>query len=277
MHEYHHTPERSIKASRNTFISWGHLSFLSALALLITTIGCAQKHVEDTSFRPEVVKHRVDQSESFKKNSATIASAMKVVIANQAAPFPKTGSSAKASASTGPVNEAPAALEPDSALIEKGKALFSAKICNTCHSIDGSKIVGPTMQGIWGRKEKMTDGTELYVDEKYFIRSIKEPNAQVVDGFVPAMPTLPVSDDEIKALMHYVASLEKGASGSDAASDAVAAAGNVKLSEVYTRGFIKPADDERAYIPPPPPPPVEEPTAGAEATPDTAPTPTPAP
>jgi cytochrome c551/c552 len=276
MHEYHHTPDRLIEAHRDTFVSWGQLSFISALALALATIGCAQKHVEDTSFRAEVVKHRMDQSESFKKNSAAITSAMKVVIDNRAAPFPKTASSVKASASTGPINEAPAPLESDPALIEKGRALFSAKICNTCHSINGTKIVGPTMQGIWGRKEKMTDGTELYVDEKYFTRSIKEPNAQVVDGFVPAMPPLPVSDDEIKALMHYVASIEEGASGSDEGADAVVV-GNVKLSEVYTRGFIKPADDERAYIPPPPPPPVEEPTAGAEMSPDTAPAPAPAP
>ena len=96
----------------------------------------------------------------------------------------------------------------DAKLAAQGKALFTSKTCSACHSVDGARLVGPTMKGIWGRKEKMTDGTELYVDEAYFARSIKEPMAQVVEGFPPAMRVLPVSDDEIKALLHYVVSIK---------------------------------------------------------------------
>jgi len=37
-------------------------------------------------------------------------------------------------------------------LADKGRALYAAKACIGCHSLDGSRIVGPTFKGLWGRK-----------------------------------------------------------------------------------------------------------------------------
>ncbi|MCB9523561.1 MAG: cytochrome C oxidase subunit IV family protein [Myxococcales bacterium] len=99
------------------------------------------------------------------------------------------------------------AFAVDPAKAEQGKALFASKTCAACHSLDGSKLVGPTMKGIWGRKEVMADGSEVIVDQAYWLESIKTPNAKVVKDFPPAMPVLPVSDEEAEAILHYVNSL----------------------------------------------------------------------
>jgi cytochrome c oxidase subunit 2 len=72
-----------------------------------------------------------------------------------------------------------------------GPELLAAKGCTTCHSQDGSRMVGPSFKGLMGRKEVVveTDGeSEVTVDEAYLRRSILEPKAQVVKGFDPVMP-----------------------------------------------------------------------------------------
>ena len=115
---------------------------------------------------------------------------------------------APAPSATTAVAKAPGPFAVDAKLAAKGKALFASKTCMVCHSIDGTRKIGPTMKGIWGRKEKMADGTELYVDRAYFVKSIKEPMSQIVAGYPPGMAQLPVSDDEIEALLHYVASIK---------------------------------------------------------------------
>ena len=91
---------------------------------------------------------------------------------------------------------------------QKGAEVFEAKACGVCHSVDGSPKVGPTLQGIWGKEEKLVDGSTVMVDAAYIASSIKEPNAQVVAGFPPAMVlSSPVSDEEIELLTVYIQSL----------------------------------------------------------------------
>ena len=67
-----------------------------------------------------------------------------------------------------------------------GRKLMESKGCIVCHSIDGTKIVGPSFKGIYGHKVIVTtDGKEreITVDDAYITRSINEPNADVVKGF----------------------------------------------------------------------------------------------
>lgn len=100
------------------------------------------------------------------------------------------------------------AFKLDPAKVEEGKSLFTSKTCMACHSIDGSRLVGPSLKGYWGAKIKLASGDEIVGDHDYFVESIKEPNAKVHDGFPPAMPPgLVTDDDEIEALLHYINSL----------------------------------------------------------------------
>jgi cytochrome c oxidase subunit 2 len=79
---------------------------------------------------------------------------------------------------------------------KKGEELMEKSGCLACHSIDGSPKIGPTLKGIFGRKVELADGREVVVDEDYVRESIVDPNAKVVKGFQPIMPTY---KDSLKA------------------------------------------------------------------------------
>ena len=57
--------------------------------------------------------------------------------------------------------------------------------CVSCHSLDGTRVVGPTWQGLFGREEALTNGTVVIADEEYIRSSILNPNDQIVDTYDP--------------------------------------------------------------------------------------------
>ena len=90
---------------------------------------------------------------------------------------------------------------------EAGEKLFKAKGCNACHSVDGSKLVGPTFKGLWGRNEE-TSGGAVTVDMAYFKESILQPMAKIVKDYPPAMPPQQVNDIEIESLALWIQTLK---------------------------------------------------------------------
>lgn len=108
------------------------------------------------------------------------------------------------------------AADPDKAveglpLAQVGEITFKEQGCTACHSVDGSKLVGPSFKGIWGRQEQLTDGSTVTVDENYVRRSIREPAAQVVATYAPVMPPYlekNVSDKRIDGLIEYFKTLQ---------------------------------------------------------------------
>jgi cytochrome c oxidase subunit II len=67
-----------------------------------------------------------------------------------------------------------------------GLTIIKANACLTCHSLDGTKIVGPSFKGLYGSKRVViTDQGEKEVEafDDYIKRSILDPNAEVVKGF----------------------------------------------------------------------------------------------
>jgi len=92
---------------------------------------------------------------------------------------------------------------------EVGAKLYKKNACNTCHSTDGTKMPGPTWKGLIGRSETLSDGTTVVVDENYVKESIQKPNAKVVSGFQPVMPTFPnLTDKHIDAIIAYMKTLK---------------------------------------------------------------------
>ena len=81
--------------------------------------------------------------------------------------------------------------------------------CQACHSNDGTALVGPTWQGLYGTQEELEDGTTVLVDDAYIAESIRDPNARVVAGFTAGlMPaTLGVKDEDIPHIIEYMKSL----------------------------------------------------------------------
>ncbi|MCP4868617.1 MAG: cytochrome c [Proteobacteria bacterium] len=100
-----------------------------------------------------------------------------------------------------------AAVDADP-LVTAGKALFASKTCFGCHSTDGSRLVGPSFKGLSGKEEKLADGSTVTVDDAYLAESIVDPNAKVVEGYPPAMPPVPMSDEDVAALVAYINSLQ---------------------------------------------------------------------
>lgn len=101
-------------------------------------------------------------------------------------------------------------IDPNEPLDQVGKRAYTAKGCNACHSIDGSRVIGPTFKGAWGRSETLADGSTVTVDENYVRQSIREPLSQVVQGYPPAMPPYPektLSDREIDGVIAFLKTL----------------------------------------------------------------------
>ncbi len=98
---------------------------------------------------------------------------------------------------------------PDVSLVELGKRVFAQKGCAGCHSLDGSRRVGPTMKGLWSREEALAGGGTVRVDEEYVRESLLKPGAKVVAGFPNVMPPVPLEEREIQALVAYLQSLEE--------------------------------------------------------------------
>ncbi len=101
--------------------------------------------------------------------------------------------------------------KPQLSPIELGKLTFSpkGKACTQCHSIDGTKILGPSLKGLFGREVELQDGTKLTADENYFRESVMNPKAKIVAGYPPVMPSFEgqLSEEEIAGLIAYIKSL----------------------------------------------------------------------
>ena len=89
----------------------------------------------------------------------------------------------------------------------EGQQLFKSNGCAACHSVDGSKGVGPTMQGLAGSQVALEDGSTVTADDAYLRESILEPSAKRVAGYSAAMPARDLSPAEVDALVAYIDAL----------------------------------------------------------------------
>jgi cytochrome c oxidase subunit 2 len=79
--------------------------------------------------------------------------------------------------------------------------------CLGCHSTDGSEVVGPTFQGLFGSRRTFEDGTAAVADEAYLSQSILDPGSQVVQGFSDVMRKDyrdQLTDEQLEALIEFI-------------------------------------------------------------------------
>lgn len=95
-------------------------------------------------------------------------------------------------------------------LKELGRLVWENKGCATCHSLDGTRGQGPSWKGIWSQKHRGADGKEHLVDADYIRQSILMPQAVVVQGYEPIMPTYQglLREREILGLMEFIKELQ---------------------------------------------------------------------
>lgn len=98
---------------------------------------------------------------------------------------------------------------------DKGLALLKNNACISCHSLDGSKLVGPTFKDLYGTERIVIEnGVEKTVvaDSLYIKRAILEPDKEVVKGFNPGMMrayNAVITDEDIKSIVAYFESQSK--------------------------------------------------------------------
>jgi cytochrome c oxidase subunit 2 len=103
----------------------------------------------------------------------------------------------------------------------RGERLFSELACNTCHLEDGSGR-GPSLLAKFGSQERLADGSVVTVNESYIRESVLRPQAKLVAGYQPLMPTFQglVSEESVMALIEYVKSLQTAPAAPAAAAAA---------------------------------------------------------
>jgi cytochrome c oxidase subunit 2 len=90
-----------------------------------------------------------------------------------------------------------------------GEKLFAEKACITCHLSDGGGRA-PSLNGLYGNKVLLADGSTVTADDAYLRESILNPKAKIVAGYQPLMPTFQgqLTEEQILDLTAYIKSLQ---------------------------------------------------------------------
>ncbi|GAB1450472.1 hypothetical protein MASR2M47_05280 [Draconibacterium sp.] len=95
-----------------------------------------------------------------------------------------------------------------------GKKIMQNIGCFACHTIDGTRLVGPSFKGIWGEEQTVVTGKEtrkVTIDEEYIKRSIYDPNADVVEGYMKGLMVSyngQLSEDDIANIIEYLKTIK---------------------------------------------------------------------
>jgi cytochrome c oxidase subunit 2 len=93
-------------------------------------------------------------------------------------------------------------------MAEAGQQLFVDLACVTCHRADAQGR-GPALEGLFGTRTRLQGGGTVLVDEAYLRESIVNPQARIVEGYQPLMPTFQglVTEEQINQLIAYIKSI----------------------------------------------------------------------
>jgi len=96
-----------------------------------------------------------------------------------------------------------------------GLTLMKQNACLTCHSQDGTRIIGPSFKGIYGHEvEVVTEAGEemkLLIDDEYIKRSIYEPNKEIVKGYNKGLMISykeQLKEEDVQKIIDYIKNLK---------------------------------------------------------------------
>ena len=103
------------------------------------------------------------------------------------------------------------AANSDNSAATRGRQLFLELQCITCHNRE-SNARAPLLEKLFMRPVPLDDGKTVTADEAYLRESILRPEAKVVAGFKPIMPSFEgqVSELEMLDLITFIKGLEVG-------------------------------------------------------------------
>ena len=90
-----------------------------------------------------------------------------------------------------------------------GRGLFESLGCASCHGANGEGGRGPALIGLYGSKVVLNNNQTVTADEGYLRESILNPQAKIVTGFGPIMPSFQgqVSEEQLLQVVAFVKSL----------------------------------------------------------------------
>jgi cytochrome c oxidase subunit 2 len=97
--------------------------------------------------------------------------------------------------------------EPDGYLLLRNTG------CIACHSLDGTKLVGPSFKNLFGKETTVVAGTSqksVTVDEEYIINSIYNPDSEIVIGFSKGLMQSyknVLKEEDIQIIIDYLKTL----------------------------------------------------------------------
>jgi cytochrome c oxidase subunit 2 len=96
-------------------------------------------------------------------------------------------------------------------LADQGRQLFLKFQCITCHSAN-AEARAPVLEGLYGRTIPLNNGRTTRADDAYLRESILFPEAKVVQGWEPIMPTFKgqINEEDLIKLLAYIKSLKPG-------------------------------------------------------------------
>jgi cytochrome c oxidase subunit 2 len=104
-------------------------------------------------------------------------------------------------------------MDPRTSLQDQGRRLAGEYGCFKCHTVDGTRHIGPTWLDLYRRGEKLDDGKTVVADESYLTESMMDPAAKIVAGYKNVMPTFQgrIPGPEIAAIVEFIKSLRTDA------------------------------------------------------------------
>ncbi len=98
----------------------------------------------------------------------------------------------------------------------EGFTILKENGCLACHSLDGSKLLGPSLRGFWGKERTVTvkgegDQTKI-ANEEYIKDAIYNPNKEVVKGFSKGLMQSYeeiISEDQIDQIIEYLKTIDE--------------------------------------------------------------------
>lgn len=89
----------------------------------------------------------------------------------------------------------------------QARRLAETRGCLACHSLDGSRGIGPSWLGSWGSVRRFADGSEAVVDVAYLREAMQQPALRIVEGYDNVMLPTGFTEAELQLMTDFIAGL----------------------------------------------------------------------
>lgn len=92
------------------------------------------------------------------------------------------------------------------AAAERQETVYEAMGCGACHGEDGEGGTGPALKGGFDAMTTLSNGERVLRDRDYLIRSLLEPEVELVSGYGETMPSYKglLGEQELRELLKFL-------------------------------------------------------------------------